>query len=76
MRRSRTVTASTLVSFLGLAAGLATFGGRKTAFLKKRLIGSGEGKILPAIAACELHVSGHKKSPFRTPCGAIVQPIS
>jgi hypothetical protein len=27
------------------------------------LIGSGEGEILPAIAACELHVSGHM-----TPC--------
>jgi hypothetical protein len=48
-----------LVVFLCLAARLATLWGRITTFLKERLISSGEGKVLPAIAARNLHVSGH-----------------
>jgi hypothetical protein len=61
--RSGTVPASAtpaaLIVLLGLAAGLAALRSRITAFLKKCLIGSGEGKILPAIAACELNISSH-----------------
>jgi hypothetical protein len=62
MRRSRPIASapSSLIGLFCLPAGLAAFRCRKTAFLKERLIGSGEGKILPTIAACKLHVSGHK----------------
>jgi hypothetical protein len=69
---SRTVTgaAPPLVVLLCLSARLATFGGRITTFLKERLIGSGEGKVLPAIAACKLNISGHG-SP-RGDCTAIL----
>src|SRR5580692_5451143 len=51
--RSRTVagTSPTLVVLLCHAAGLAPLGGRVAAFLEERLISSGEGKVLPAIAA-------------------------
>ena len=53
LRRSLTIaaTSSALVVFLRLAAGFAAFWGRKAALGKERLIGSGEGKILPTIAA-------------------------
>jgi hypothetical protein len=64
MRCGRAVTtaaaATTLIVLFCLAAGLAPLGRRKTAFRKKCLVCSSEGKILPTIAACELHVSGHK----------------
>ena len=58
---SRTITGAspTLFALLCLTARLAALGGRITAFLKKRLIGSGERKILSTIAASELHISGH-----------------
>jgi hypothetical protein len=49
-----------LFVFLRLTARFATLGSGITAFLKELLIGSGEGKFLPAIAACYLHVSGHR----------------
>jgi hypothetical protein len=51
--RSRTVagTSPTLVVLLCHTARLAPLGGRVAAFLKERLISSGEGKVLPAIAA-------------------------
>jgi hypothetical protein len=45
--------------FLCLTASLATLWGRITAFLEERLISSGEGKVLPAIAARKLNISGH-----------------
>jgi hypothetical protein len=48
-----------LIVFLCHTARLATLGSRVTAFLEERLIGSGEGKILPAIAASKLNISGH-----------------
>ena len=51
LARSRTVAGSPLIIFLCHAARLATFRCRVTAFLKERLIGSGEGKFLPTIAA-------------------------
>ena len=57
--RSRTVAGAPLVVFLCLTATLATFWGRITTFLKECLIGSGEGEILPAIAASKLNISGH-----------------
>jgi hypothetical protein len=60
-----------LLVFLCLPTRLATLWGRVTTFLKERLISSGEGKMLPAIAACNLLVSGHK-----SPLGGIVQPNS
>jgi|SRR5579863_9262371 len=58
---SRTVagTSPPLVVLLCHAARLATFWGRITAFLKERLIRSGEGKVLPAVAARKLNISGH-----------------
>src|SRR5580704_12019369 len=56
---SRTVAGAPLVVFLCLTAILATLRGRITTFLKERLIRSGEGKILPAIAARKLNISGH-----------------
>jgi hypothetical protein len=49
-----------LFVFLCLAARLATFRGRVTTFRKERLISGGERKILPAIAARNLLISGHK----------------
>ena len=51
--RSRTVagTSTALVVLLCHSARLATLRRRVTAFLKERLISSGEGKILPTIAA-------------------------
>ena len=59
--RSRTITAAgtPLVVFLCHTARLAAFWGRITTFLKERLICSGEGKVLPAVAACELNISCH-----------------
>ena len=58
---SRTITGAspTLFALLCLTARLAALGGRITAFLKERLISSGERKILPTITASELHISGH-----------------
>jgi len=49
--RSRTVAGAPLVLLLCLTAILATLRGRITTFLEERLICSGEGKVLPAIAA-------------------------
>jgi hypothetical protein len=40
-----------LIGLFCLAARLTTLGCRVTAFLEKLLIGSAEGKFLPAIAA-------------------------
>ncbi len=57
--RSRTVAGAPLIVLLCLTAILATFWGRITAFLKERLISSGEGEVLPAIAARKLNISGH-----------------
>src|SRR5580692_4123712 len=57
---SRTVAGSPLIVFLCHAARLTTLWGRVTTFLKERLIGSTEGKFLPAVAACNLHISGHR----------------
>ena len=57
--RSRTVAGAPLVVLLCLTAILATLWGRITAFLEERLISSGEGEILPAIAARKLNISGH-----------------
>jgi len=57
--RSRTVAGAPLIVFLCLTAILATFRGRITTFLKERLIRSGEGEVLPAIAARKLNISGH-----------------
>ena len=57
--RSRTVAGAPLIVLLCLTASLATLWGRVAAFLKERLISSGEGEILPAIAARKLNVSGH-----------------
>jgi hypothetical protein len=48
---SRTVAGAPLVLLFCLTAILATLRGRITTFLKERLIRSGEGKVLPAIAA-------------------------
>jgi hypothetical protein len=58
-----------LVGLLCLAARFAPLWGRVPAFLKELLIGRAEGKILPAVAARNLHISGHK-----TPREGIVQP--
>ncbi len=57
--RSRTVAGPPLIVLLCLTAILATLWGRITTFLKERLISSGEGKVLPAIAARKLNISGH-----------------
>jgi len=57
--RSRTVAGPPLIVLLCLTATLATFWGRITTFLKERLISSGEGEVLPAIAARKLNISGH-----------------
>jgi hypothetical protein len=62
LRRSRTVAATAptpLVVFLCHTARLATLRGRVAALLEERLISSGEGKILSAIAASKLNVAGH-----------------
>ena len=48
-----------LCALFCLTAGLAPLWNRVTAFLEKRLIGSAEGKILPTVAASNLHISGH-----------------
>ena len=57
--RSRTVAGTPLVVLLCHTAILATFWGRIAAFLKERLISSGESKILSTIAASKLNISGH-----------------
>ena len=57
--RSRTVAGAPLIVLLCLTAILATLWGRITTFLKERLISSGEGEVLPAIAARKLNISGH-----------------
>ena len=57
--RARTVAGAPRIVLLCLTAVLATFWGRITTFLKERLIGSGEGELLPAIAASKLNISGH-----------------
>jgi len=57
--RSRTVAGAPLIVLLCLTAILATLWGRITTFLEERLIRSGEGKVLPAIAALKLNISGH-----------------
>jgi len=60
LSRSRTVTGTpSLVVLFGLTTRLTALRCRKTAFLKKRLICSGEGEVLPAVAASELNISGH-----------------
>ncbi len=58
---SRTITGAspTLFALLCLTARLAALGGRVTAFLKERLIRSGERKVLSTIAARKLNISGH-----------------
>ena len=58
---SRTITGAspTLFALLCLTARLAALGGRITAFLKERLIRSGERKILSTITARKLNISGH-----------------
>jgi hypothetical protein len=58
-----------LPAFLCHTASLASFGIRITAFLEERLIGSAERKLLPAVAACNLHIAGHS-----SPCKGIVPP--
>ena len=60
--RSLPITAGaspTLFALLCHTARLAALGGRITAFLKERLIRSGERKFLSTIAARKLHISGH-----------------
>lgn len=61
LRRSGTVTGATttLIVLLRLPAGLATLRRGITALLKERLIRRCERKVLPAIAACKLNISGH-----------------
>jgi len=63
------VAGSPLIGLLCLAARLASLWGRVSAFLEKLLIGRAEGKFLPAVAARNLHISGH-----RSPMSGIVQP--
>ena len=60
---------SPLIGLLCLATRLAALWGRVTAFLKKLLIGSAEGKFLPTVTARNLHISGH-----RTPCVGLYSP--
>ena len=69
----RTITGAspTLFALLCLTARLAALGGRITAFLKERLIRSGERKILSTITARKLNVSGHV-CPLRVVLVAIV----
>jgi hypothetical protein len=59
--RSRTIAAAgtPLVVFLCHSAWLAAFWCRITTFLKERLICSGEGEVLPAVAASKLNISCH-----------------
>jgi len=58
--RSRTVAGTPpLIVLFCLTAVLATLWGRITAFLKERLISSGEKEILSTIAASKLNISGH-----------------
>jgi hypothetical protein len=62
LRRSRTVATTatrTLIVFLCHPARFAPLWGRVAALLEKRLIRSGEGKVLPTIAASELNIAGH-----------------
>ena len=61
MGRSLPITGAspTLIALLCHTARLAAFGGRITAFLKERLIRSGERELLSTIAARKLHISGH-----------------
>ena len=61
MGRSRTIPGAspTLFALLCLSARLAALGGRITAFLKERLIRSGEREILSTVAARELNIAGH-----------------
>jgi hypothetical protein len=49
----------TLFALLCLTARLAALGGRITAFLKERLISSGERKVLSTVTARKLNISGH-----------------
>ena len=66
--RSGTITctaASLLVVLLCQAAGLAPFRGGEAALLEERLIRSGEGKVLPAVAARELNIAGHVSPRWR-----------
>jgi hypothetical protein len=58
---SRTIPGAspTLFALLCHTARLAALGGRITAFLKERLIRSGERKILSTITARKLNISGH-----------------
>ena len=60
---------SPLIGLLCLAARLASLWGRVSAFLKKLLIGSAEGKFLSTVTARNLHISGH-----RTPCVGLYSP--
>jgi hypothetical protein len=61
MGRCRTIPGAspTLFALLCLTARLAALGGRITAFLKERLIRSGERKILSTITARKLNIAGH-----------------
>ena len=61
---SGTVAGAPLIVLLGLPASLATLRGRVTAFLKERLIGSGEGKLTPTVAALKLYISRHGNPRF------------
>jgi len=55
----RTVAGASLVVLFCLTASLTTLRGRITAFLEERLISGGKAKVLPAIAARKLNISGH-----------------
>ena len=61
MGRSLPITGAspTLFALLCLTARLAALGGGITAFLKERLIRSGERKFLSTITARKLNVAGH-----------------
>jgi hypothetical protein len=58
-----------LFIFFRLTTWFASLRGRVSSFLKKRLIRSCEGKLLPAIAARNRNISGHG-----SPRVVIVQP--
>jgi hypothetical protein len=58
-RRAVSAAVPALAILFGDTAVFATFWSRVTAFLEERLIGSGEGKILPAVAASKLNIAGH-----------------
>ncbi len=70
---SRTITGAspTLFALFCLTARLAALGGRITAFLKERLISSGEREILSTVTARKLNISGHV-CPLRVVLVAIV----